>query len=229
MLSACFRRAAALARGVLGPLQTNCYLMNLGTHSLIVDPSADAKEVVHWIKENAPNTKTDIFLTHGHFDHIGAVPDLAKIYPDARIFASPLDKELFTDPAVNLSAQMGRPVDLCDLLDRITWVSEGDNLEYGGDKLEILHVPGHTPGSLALIHRRENCVIVGDTLFEGSVGNTQLPLGNFKVMMKSILDKLLKLPDEMIVLPGHGGPTTIGEEKKSNPFVLAELTRANNK
>ena len=223
MLSSCLSRAAALARGVLGPLQTNCYLMNLGSHSLVVDPAADAKNITHWIKENAPNTKTDIFLTHGHFDHIGAVPDLAKTYPDARIFASEREKEFLIDPALNLSASFGTPMDLRDLLERITWVKEGDHLDYGENRLEVMALPGHTPGHLGLKFARENCVFVGDTLFAGSVGNTQLPRGNFEVMMKTIIEKLLKLPDEMMVLSGHGGPTTIGEEKKSNPFILAEL------
>lgn len=225
MLASASRKLASMSRGVLGPLQTNCYLIKMDNHCLIVDPAAEHNVILNWIKQNAPNAKTDIFLTHGHFDHISAVPGICDQYPKTRIFASKKDLDFLKDSSLNLSTGMGLNVDLNGYLDRIEWLKEGDSIEYGEQKFNVLEIPGHSPGSLGLVNKTENCVFVGDTLFAGSVGNTELPRSNFVTMMKSIVDKLLGLPNEMVVLSGHGEPTTIGEEKKSNPFVIAELAK----
>jgi hydroxyacylglutathione hydrolase len=219
------RRMAKVGRAIIGPLQTNCYLLGFTDHTVIVDPAGDAAQMVGFLTSTNPK-KLDIYLTHGHYDHIGAVPDLCAAFPDARIFASKLDLELYTDPALNLSAVLGSPFDLKSVLDKMIWVDDGQTLTFGNAEVKIIALPGHSPGSTGLILGSDNMIFVGDTLFYGSVGNTELPRASFPTMMKSIITKLMSLPDKFIVLPGHGDPTSIGQERKTNPFLLEEMQKA---
>jgi hydroxyacylglutathione hydrolase len=191
----------------------------------MVDPAGDSSKMLSFLTSANPK-KLDIYLTHGHFDHIGAVPDLCAAFPDARIFASKLDLELYTDPAANLSTAFGAPFDLKRVLDKMVWIHDGQNLTFGDSEVKVVALPGHSPGSTGLILGTDNMILVGDTLFFGSVGNTELPLANFPIMMNSIMTKLMSLPDKFIVLPGHGEPTSIGQERKTNPFIFEAMHNA---
>lgn len=219
------RSLIKMARGVFTPFQTNCYILDLESHCLIIDPGDGAESIVQHINKTLPKAETHIYLTHGHCDHIGAVEGLCELLPKAKIFASKGDHAFYIDPNLNLSNQFPTPVNLAKILDRIQYIQDDEELQFGKYKFKILEIPGHTPGHTGLYSKDEKMLFSGDTLFQGSVGNTSLPLGNFKVMMKSIMEKLRNLPEDTVVFPGHGESTTIGEENVSNPFILAEVAR----
>jgi hydroxyacylglutathione hydrolase len=204
---------------VVSSFQTNCYFFHQDQHCLLVDPGGNPQSIISTLKRTAPNLVPDIYLTHGHFDHIAAVPKLCEAFPTARLFSSETEREFLVNPILNLSSGFGRPVDLTKFLSQFTWITDGQNLRFGDVEFKALALPGHTPGSTGLYSLSEKCVFVGDTLFAGSVGNPDLPGGNFRTLMKSIFAKLLTLPDDTVVYPGHGEPTTIKEERASNPYV----------
>jgi hydroxyacylglutathione hydrolase len=219
------RSLSGITRAVLGPLQTNCYLLTLDKQCLVVDPAASGERIIDWIRQTASKSATDIYLTHGHFDHISAVPALCDAFPDARIFASKLDLDLYVNSTLNLSYDMRLAVNLKDYLKKMQWIEDGQILEFGNDSFKVIGLPGHSPGSTGLLHEPHKLLFAGDTLFQGSVGNTDLPRANYPKMMDSIMTKLMKLNDDIVVLSGHGEPTTIGEERKTNPFILAEIRK----
>jgi hydroxyacylglutathione hydrolase len=226
MLAHCISRfhrsLTGIARAMLGPLETNCYLLNLDHQCLIVDPAASPDRIIEWIRQTASKTATDIYLTHGHYDHIGAVPALCDEFPNARIFASKADLDLYTNPHLNLSGDMRFPITLNAYLKRMTWIEDGQLIELGSDKFKVIDLPGHSPGSTGLLNEANKLLFAGDTLFQGSVGNTSLSLADYQKMMDSIITKLMPLNDDIVVLPGHGDTTTIGEERQTNPFIQAE-------
>ena len=187
---------------------------------LIVDPGAQGDMISDYIKSRHPNKKVDIYLTHGHMDHIMGVPEICKEFPDSRIFASSKDSDLFFDPQYNLSAQMGSSFTLNDYKDRMSFIENLKKISFDEIDFEVLNLPGHTPGGTGLYNKDEKVVFSGDTLFHGSVGRTDLRGGNFKQLLKSITEKMFVLPDDTKVLCGHGEPTTIGDEKRSNPFIM---------
>jgi hydroxyacylglutathione hydrolase len=184
-----------------------------------VDPGGNAQSIISTLKRTTPNLVPDIYLTHGHFDHISAVPKLCEAFPTARLFSSEIEREFLVNPHLNLSSTVGQPIDLTKFLSKVTWISDGQNLRFGDVEFKVLALPGHTPGSTGLYSLSEKCVFVGDTLFAGSVGNPDFPGGNFQTLMKSIFAKLLTLPDETVVYPGHGDVTTIQEERANNPYI----------
>ena len=207
----------------LGSLQTNCYILAMPKQVLIVDPGAEGKMLSDYIKEKEPNKKVDIYLTHGHMDHIMGVPELCDAFPDSRIFASSKDEKLYFDPVSNLSSQMGSPFTLDKYKDRMKYIEDLKKLTFDDFDFEVLNLPGHTPGGTGLYNKDEKVVFSGDSLFQGSVGRTDFPGGSYKTLMKSIVDNLMKLPDETQVLSGHGYVTTIGEERQTNPFIVQAI------
>jgi hydroxyacylglutathione hydrolase len=178
-------------------------------------------EIVRAI-DNAGVTVDKIWLTHGHIDHVGGAAEL-KARLDVPI-EGPHRDDLFLLENVMESARMFGIPDVANVTpDR--WLNEGDRVEIGELAFDVLHCPGHSPGSIAFLNKPLGLAIVGDVLFAGSIGRTDLPGGSQQQLLKSIADKLLPLPDEVTVLNGHGPATTIGRERVTNPF-LQDLTAA---
>ena len=197
-----------------GVYAANCYIIYSETtkDGIIVDPGGDAEAILAFIEREGLKIK-DIILTHGHGDHIGGVPELKKAL-NANVMIHKDDHELLVDGNKNLSSTMVMgPIAI--EADRL--LNDGDVIEFGDLKAEIIHTPGHTKGGIAL--KINNSLITGDTLFAGSIGRTDLLGGDYETIIKSIKEKLLILPDEVEVMPGHGGTSTIGREKASNPFL----------
>ena len=205
----------AIRMMVLGPVQTNCYfLINEDTKEvLIVDPADRAQKIIEWI--NSEGLKpTAILLTHGHFDHIMGVAGVKKEY-NIPIYASKDEVEVLANPQINVSTMMGAYLSM--KADKL--FSDGDVLELAGMKLKVISTPGHTIGSVCFYMEEEKVLISGDTLFEASVGRSDFPTGSSRQLIESIKTRLLVLPDDTDVFPGHGGTTSIAYEKAHNPFI----------
>jgi glyoxylase-like metal-dependent hydrolase (beta-lactamase superfamily II) len=203
---------------VLGGFETNSYVLRKNesyVDCLVVDTGLEAEPLVDFLKSRKLNPVA-IVLTHGHADHIAGVELLRAQFPEIKVYVHKLDAPMLTGAAANLSelAGVSLKTDPADVL-----LDEGDVIEQAGIALGVLHTPGHTPGGICLYSREHSIVFVGDTLFAGSVGRTDFPGGNMDLLIKSIKEKLLSLPDDTIVLPGHGPGTKIADEKLANPFL----------
>ncbi len=200
-------------RKTVGDMGTNCYIMvNHDTKECIVfDPAAEA-EVLKEIFDDPSFRLQAIFLTHGHYDHIGAVKELKDTY-GVPVYASKEENEqVLGRLEVNLSAMFGRPMTL--QADQV--LRDGEKVEIIGTTLTCILTPGHTAGGMCYYNEELQSVIAGDTLFCESVGRTDFPTGNGAVLMNSIHEKLFMLPDETKVFPGHMDSTTIAWEKENN-------------
>ncbi|MEA3507316.1 MAG: MBL fold metallo-hydrolase [Synergistota bacterium] len=209
----------SVKRFPLGMLWTNAWLLCADGHCVLVDPGGDPLEVRRWLESHGLFLD-GVFLTHGHADHIAgleAIRDMAT--GGAAIHAE--DASMLLNPEENLSASMGAPC-TCRPAERI--LSDGDVLKDVGLTWEVIHTPGHTPGSVCfMVSSGEDRVLVsGDTLFAGSIGRTDLPGGSDRCMRMS-LDRIARLEPPMRVLPGHGPETTLENERRSNPFWPGEL------
>lgn len=200
----------------LGSLQTNCYCLYHEKHCIIIDPSGDGDFLISWLDKNELKPLA-IFLTHAHFDHIGALDDLKRKY-EIPVYLHYNEKDWLKDPALNGS--------LLFLPQPIVCTHSADYLIKGGEKLiiqdfilEIFETPGHSPGSISIYCKSENILVSGDVLFQGSIGRTDLPGGNDQQLMETIRKKILVLPKNTLVLPGHGPITTIEDEMNYNPFL----------
>jgi hydroxyacylglutathione hydrolase len=206
-----------LERLVVGMLQTNCYLLaDSGTRrAAVIDPGGDSARIVERIEHHQLNL-VSIINTHGHFDHVLDAWALKKKL-GGEVFLHPEDKSMLQDRSVGLAALFSSiknsPKGAVD-----RWLHEGDTLEVGALRLEVLETPGHTPGHVALYLRDRDIIFVGDTLFAGSIGRTDFPGGSFEQLITSVRTKIFPLDESTVVYPGHGPETTVGEEKRSNPF-----------
>ncbi len=199
-----------------GPLMVNSYLVydEVNKIGFIVDPGGFKKKMMEIIKENGLDIRY-IILTHGHGDHIGGVERYREEIPGIVLVAAKAEVPLLADPEMNISSMIGQAVSLVPDMT----VEEGDELDIGDMRLRFVMTPGHTPGSMCVIMDGEGAVFSGDTLFSQSIGRTDFPGGSLEQLIGSIRKKLLVLPDETEVYPGHMGATTIGFERKYNPFV----------
>lgn len=189
----------------LGMFQANCYIVSEGDKCFIVDPGERADEIGEFLQDNGL-TPEFILLTHGHIDHVGAVDGLMDQYMiDAYI--SETDRE-YIDRNTRIFGKIFHPTES---------VSEGDEIDFNGKKIKVIETPGHTAGGVCFLY--EDSLFSGDTLFRGSVGRTDLDGGSADALIDSITEKLMRLPEETKVYPGHQIPTTIGHEKKYNPFL----------
>jgi glyoxylase-like metal-dependent hydrolase (beta-lactamase superfamily II) len=205
-------------RLILGDFQTNCYVVRAEESSsdcLVVDAGLDAEELLDLLARHRLSPVA-IILTHGHVDHIVGAAALRRQFPQVRLYIHKLDAPMLADPRANLSVMMGMTftVEPAEVL-----LADGDTVEQAGITLRVLHTPGHTPGGISLYSESEGLVFVGDTLFADSVGRTDFPGGDMEQLLAGIRTKLFALPDNTVVYPGHGMRTTIGREKRVNPFV----------
>jgi glyoxylase-like metal-dependent hydrolase (beta-lactamase superfamily II) len=200
----------------VGPLQCNCSIIGDETtrEAMVIDPGDDIEDILAIVAQHKLTVK-QIVITHAHIDHVGG--------------------------AMKLRARTGAPIllnqndfALLKMLDiQATWlgmtapekvaiaasIADGDTLRTGSLTANVLHTPGHTEGSVCLYFPSEKLLLAGDTLFAGGIGRTDLPGGSYEKIMRSLRDSLLTLPDDTVVIPGHGPRTTIGEEREGNPFL----------
>ncbi len=191
----------------LGPLETNCYVVadEATGRCAIVDPGDDGAAVAQWL-EQQQLTPAYLFLTHGHYDHVGGIADLRAEYPDLPVYIHTADTAL--------PPQLSRGLSWTHTYD------EGDTISMDGITFRVLHTPGHTPGSVCLV--AGTLLLSGDTLFAGSCGRTDFPGGSWKEMLAS-LKRLAQLEGDYTVLPGHGGATTLQTERDTNPYMKEAL------
>ncbi|HVW84636.1 MAG TPA: MBL fold metallo-hydrolase [Bryobacteraceae bacterium] len=201
----------------VGMLACNCSIVGdeNSREAIVIDPGDDISEIVAVLQRHALTVKT-IVVTHAHIDHIGGATKLRAL-TGAPVYMHEDDSAL----AANLEMQaawlgLGEAPENPGI---DTAAKEGDTLRAGSIEAQVIHTPGHTPGSLSLFMPAEKKLIAGDTLFRGSVGRTDLPGGDSRQIANSIRGKLYVLPEETIVTPGHGEETSIGREKRLNPFV----------
>ncbi len=204
----------------LGPFETNCYIVLApgkggDAHCWIVDPGYEPAEVIERVQALGL-TPDAILLTHAHADHIAGLAEVRAAFPKAPIIIHEAEAGWLADPQLNLSAAIGVPV-IAPGPDRL--LHDGDSLHLGASEWKVLHTPGHSPGSITLYHAP--IALVGDTLFADSVGRTDFPGSDPHTLALAIKSRLYSLPDDTAVHPGHGPATTIGREKRTNPFVRA--------
>ena len=199
----------------VGPLACNCYVVGdpATKHAIVIDPGGDADDIAERIVERGL-TITAIVATHAHFDHIIGAERLRAL-TGAPFHMHPSDAPLL--PWMQESGRLFLGVDLPPPPEIDTPAAEGDALVAGTARFEVLHTPGHSPGSISLA--AEGVLFSGDTLFAGSIGRTDLPGGDTQSLLDAVRAKLYVFDDDVPVYPGHGPPTTIGREKATNPFV----------
>ena len=200
---------------VLGMVQTNCYIVSNSENkeAIVIDPADNADQIEQYLKANDLVCK-GILLTHGHFDHILAASLLA-VKTKAPIHAHEAEVKLLEDPRMNASAQIRKE---CSLTPEVL-LKDGQSILLAGFTIKVIHTPGHTAGGVCYYFAGHGILISGDTLFQESIGRTDLPTGNSKQLVEAIQDKLMCLEDQIKVYPGHGDPTTIGYERENNVYL----------
>ena len=204
----------------VGPFQENCYLIvdETTNRAVLIDPGDEGAELVRMVRASGADLEA-IWLTHAHIDHIGGIAEVRRHF-DVPVHLHPLDLPYYTQLSARAAQMYGVSYEQPDGPHHE--LAEGDVLTCGTLKFTVMHVPGHAPGLVSF--NGEGCAFSGDLLFAGSIGRTDLPLSN-PFDMDASLDRIGTLPGETTVYPGHGGATTIAEEKRSNPF-LAGRARA---
>ncbi|MCX2961460.1 MBL fold metallo-hydrolase [Rodentibacter caecimuris] len=198
------------------PFQQNCSLIwDNERNAAIVDPGGEAEKLIQQIEKFGVNLKA-ILLTHAHLDHVGAAEQI-KLHFNVEIWGSQESDRFLFDSLPEQAERFGLPNIKAFLPDR--WLNEGEVVNIGDFRFDILHLPGHTPGHIGFIEQEKKVAFTGDVLFQGSVGRTDFPQGSHEQLISSIREKLFKLHNDMIIIAGHGPYTTIQREKATNPFL----------
>ena len=205
-----------IGRTVMGPVDTNCYFVydDEARKAIVFDPPTQGEKLYSVLKKNNLDVAC-ICLTHGHFDHIMGANELRKA-ASVKIYAYEEEQDVCEDAANNCSDQIGRLYTVkCN-----RYLRDNEELEIEGIKFRVIATPGHTKGSCCYYFEDEGILISGDTLFNCSIGRSDLPTGSEARLIRSINERLMCLPDEVKVYPGHGDETTIVFERKNNPFIF---------
>jgi hydroxyacylglutathione hydrolase len=200
----------------VGMLQCNCSIFGdeQTKEAVVIDPGDEIGQILRILERHGLRVKA-IVITHGHIDHIGGARKL-KDATGAPVYMNAEDQDLYDHLDVQ-AGWLGMPTPERTEID--SYAREGDRITLGPAEFQIIHTPGHTQGSISLWIPAENKLVAGDTLFRDSIGRTDLPGGDTGKILRSIHNKLLTLPDEVVVIPGHGANTTIGRERVHNPFL----------
>ena len=209
------------------PFQQNCSVIWKEDTKIaaVIDPGGDLELIEKFI-EDQNLTLSKIFITHGHLDHAAEAKALANKF-NVVIEGPQIEDEFLTSTLETQGKAYGMPNAQNFVPDR--WLNEGDQIELDGEKLDVYHCPGHTPGHIIFHHIESKLAIVGDVLFQGSVGRTDLPGGNMEALISAIREKLLPLGDDITFIPGHGPISTLGQERLTNPFVADQLFKESTK
>ena len=200
------------------PFQQNCTLLwcEETMKAAFVDPGGEDDRLLRAVDKNKVSLE-NILVTHGHLDHAGGTAELVERL--GLPVEGPEEEDLFWIEGMPQQARMfGVPAVKSFTPDR--WLHQGDRVSVGKLELEVLHCPGHTPGHIVFFHAPSRLALVGDVLFNGSIGRTDFPRGDYATLIRSIRERLLPLGDDVVFIPGHGPTSTFGEERQSNPFLV---------
>ena len=201
----------------LGQWQTNCFVVHAGGGSCwLVDAGFSPGPMIAYVRSNNLIPK-GVLLTHAHVDHIAGLREVRAAWPSLPILIHPAEVEFLSDPTQNLSLVLDEPIMEPGATGTL---EDGQTVVLDGCAFELRHTPGHSPGGVTLYQQNGRVAIVGDTLFAGSIGRTDFPHSNHAHLIASIRKRLFALPDDTRILPGHGPETTIGRERRHNPFLL---------
>lgn len=200
---------------VTGIISTNCYIVsNEDTkEAVVIDPAACPPSILRYIEEEGLKVRA-IFLTHGHFDHTMGLDGFLEKF-DVPVYAHEMEENILKEPSLNLSGSYTSGYSFS----KASYVQDGKVLSYAGYDFVVLHTPGHTPGGVCYYVEKEKVLFSGDTLFQNSVGRTDFPGSSMSELVRGIREKILTLPGDVKVYPGHMGETVTGYEREHNPFV----------
>lgn len=199
----------------VGPVQTNCYIVNKeGSSScIVIDPGEEAEKIAAYIGKKGLKNE-GILLTHGHFDHITGISGLLSLV-GGKVYAYETERELMMDPRQNGSVMMGYEL----AMEPEHLLRDGQVLNIAGMDFKVIHTPGHTKGSCCFYSEKDKILFSGDTIFMESVGRTDFPTGNARELMDSVRNKVLSLPPDVMIYPGHGPETDVAYEMANNPYA----------